>query len=180
MCKTFKARSTRPPESAARAHECFFELGQGAVTDSVACPYLDKMLRVKPKVLVLRVLFHTACTHKEQGSRTVQDSEQVVVPNSRIWIRQRSDTRITIVGSFSTLRASLSSPLHSNKTIKAIVEHSSVRPFTEMAQHFIHVRACKPVVQSPTLDRACDRIRDCALTELNNSLVVFLAKLPID
>ena len=34
---------------------------------------------------------HTACTHKEQGSRTVQDSEQVIVPNSKLWFRHCSD-----------------------------------------------------------------------------------------
>ena len=74
---------------------------------------------MKTKVQVLRVLFHTACTHKEQGSRTVQDPEQVVVPNSKNWFRQRSDLRITIAGSFPTFPASLRSPLHRDKTVTA-------------------------------------------------------------
>ena len=48
--------------------------------------HLGNMLRMKTKVQVQRVLFHTACTHKEQGLRTVQDSEQVIVPNSKTLI----------------------------------------------------------------------------------------------
>ena len=52
----------------------------------LTCPHLGKMLRMKTKVQVQRVLFHTACTHKEQGLRTVQDSEQVIVPNSKTLI----------------------------------------------------------------------------------------------
>ena len=42
---------------------------------------------------------------KEQGSRSVEDPEQVIAPNYKTWIHQRSHTRVTIVDSTSHIRS---------------------------------------------------------------------------
>ena len=53
----------------------------------LTCPHLDNMLRMKTKLLVLSVLFHTACTHK---GTVVEISSGFLIP---VLCGQRAGTR---------------------------------------------------------------------------------------